>query len=179
MEGKHALLQWVTASEKNNDFFEIERSVNGQDWKSLGTVKGAGDSYQELGYNFTDKNPLYGLSYYRLRQVDFDGQFDYSNVVVLENFEDYAVTPDPEMLLYPNPASLEELIIRAFNLKPWMEVEVMLLDAYGKQYIYELVMPEELEKGIALISNKNLASGLYLVSVKQGSTRMQKKLILK
>ncbi|MEK6479894.1 hypothetical protein WJR50_20290 [Catalinimonas sp. 4WD22] len=179
MEGKHALLQWVTASEKNNDFFEIERSVNGQDWKSLGTVKGAGDSYQELGYNFTDKNPLYGLSYYRLRQVDFDGQFDYSNVVVLENFEDYAVTPDPKMLLYPNPASLEELIIRAFNLKPWMEVEVMLLDAYGKQYIYELVMPEELEKGLALKQNLNLASGLYLVSIKQGSLRMQQKLILK
>lgn len=179
MEGKAALLQWATASEKNNDFFDIQRSVNGLDWKSLSTVKGAGDSNQELSYSYTDKNPLYGVSYYRLRQVDFEGQFDYSNVVVLENFEDNAVTPDPEMILYPNPASLDELIIRASNLQPWMEVELMLLDAYGKQYIYKLIMPEELEKGLTLKQNLNLASGLYLVSIKQGSIRMQKKLILK
>ncbi|WPP48869.1 T9SS type A sorting domain-containing protein [Catalinimonas niigatensis] len=179
MQDRVALLQWVTASEKNNDFFEIQRSLNGKTWTTIGIVKGAGDSQQELSYTYTDKNPVYGVSYYRLRQVDFDAQYEYSNVIVLENVSDDTELPQPEVLLYPNPAQLEKLIIRALHLHAGQQVEVSLSDIYGKQYLYEQVMPEDLEKGISIKQNMSLPNGVYLVSIRQGDIRIQKKLILK
>ena len=66
-------LIWSTASETNNDGFDIERSADGSDWKSIGFVKGRGNSTEEVKYTWTDTEPLPATSYYRLRQVDFDG----------------------------------------------------------------------------------------------------------
>lgn len=74
------LLNWATASEKNNDRFEIERSQNGKEWEIIGQVIGANDSQSRLDYFFSDKQPLDGLAYYRLRQIDFDGQESLSPV---------------------------------------------------------------------------------------------------
>ena len=73
-------LIWETASENNNDFFTLEKSVNGSDWSAIGTVNGAGNSQEMLSYEFTDRNPLNGISYYRLKQTDFDGNFEYSDI---------------------------------------------------------------------------------------------------
>jgi hypothetical protein len=70
-------LQWSTASEINNDFFTIERSVDGNNWNILAFIQGAGNSNQELHYKYYDENPLDGISYYRLKQTDFDGKYEY------------------------------------------------------------------------------------------------------
>jgi hypothetical protein len=66
-------LTWVTASELNNDFFTIERSIDGLNWEIVDTLSGAGTTNQENNYKLTDKRPHFGLSYYRLKQTDFDG----------------------------------------------------------------------------------------------------------
>ena len=71
-------LKWQTASETNNDFFNIERSEDGRHWQTLGKMDGAGNSSETLAYTWTDQSPLRGLSYYRLKQVDFDGRYAYS-----------------------------------------------------------------------------------------------------
>ncbi|MDA0196847.1 MAG: VCBS repeat-containing protein [Bacteroidetes bacterium] len=75
------VLDWVTATEVNNDRFEIERSVDGANWDVVGTVVGAGSSEDFLTYEFTDRRPVIGINYYRLRQVDFDGAHEYHKAI--------------------------------------------------------------------------------------------------
>jgi hypothetical protein len=86
-EGKAVRLRWATSSEINNDFFTIERSPDGSNFTSLSTVAGAGNSTSLRHYNFVDDNPLEGVSYYRLKQTDYDGKFSYSGVRIV-NYED-------------------------------------------------------------------------------------------
>jgi hypothetical protein len=70
------MLSWQTAAEKNNDFFAIERSADGYAFEELDRIQGAGNSSIPRNYTFNDLNPLEGTSYYRLRQVDYDGKFE-------------------------------------------------------------------------------------------------------
>jgi hypothetical protein len=95
------LLQWHTAAELNNDRFEIERSVNGVDFTQLGSVDGSGTTNRPNDYQFEDTNPVLSLVYYRLKQVDFDGEFEYSSLVPLDftsgesNSGQLTVSPNP------------------------------------------------------------------------------------
>jgi len=73
-------VQWSTAAERNNHYFNIERSSNGSRFEVIGEMRGAGNSSRELKYSFIDENPLNGISYYRIKQTDFDGQYSYSDV---------------------------------------------------------------------------------------------------
>ena len=90
-------LNWITASEINNDLFEIEKSYDGVLFSKIGTVNGNGNSHNQLTYNFIDNNPSTEISYYRLRQVDFDGKHKYSNVISVKQ------SPGAEAIVFPNP----------------------------------------------------------------------------
>ena len=82
-------LTWATASELNNDFFTVERSIDGLTWENVVTVNGAGTTTQRNNYSAVDTRPVAGLSYYRLKQTDFDGAFTYSEIrSVFMNSED-------------------------------------------------------------------------------------------
>ena len=74
-------LDWSTASERNNDYFTIERSASGQDFEEVARVDGAGNSVSTVNYTDRDPWPLPGTSFYRLRQTDFDGTTSVSNMV--------------------------------------------------------------------------------------------------
>ena len=74
------LLGWRTESEYNNEKFLIQRSQNGNNFETIGEVLGLGDSFESNVYSFVDTRPMNGLNYYRLKQMDFDGKFDYSPV---------------------------------------------------------------------------------------------------
>lgn len=78
-------LHWSTATERNNAYFDVERSTDGLTFALVGTVDGAGNSQQVTHYDMEDQRPLRGTNYYRLKQVDVDGTFTYSNVVALFN----------------------------------------------------------------------------------------------
>ena len=82
--GVHNTLQWLTGSEINNDFFSIERSINGIDFTSIGQVQGNGNTNFDTKYMFVDENPN-EVNYYRLKQVDFDGKYAYSTLVYIHN----------------------------------------------------------------------------------------------
>ncbi|MNJ97737.1 hypothetical protein D3C87_154900 [compost metagenome] len=79
-ENDRVQVKWATSSETNNSHFEVLRS-DGSEFKVIGTIKGAGNSEEEKSYSFVDSKPLNGVSYYQLRQVDFDGNADVSKIV--------------------------------------------------------------------------------------------------
>lgn len=86
-------LHWSTASEFNNHYFEIERSADGENFQSIGTVNGMGNSTQTVNYAFDDRDGIGNMNYYRLRQVDFDGTFRFSDVIIIRNdFSDASIS---------------------------------------------------------------------------------------
>lgn len=74
-------LEWETASEINNNYFTIQKSLNTETWSSIADVNGVGNSTQTVSYSILDKTPYQGVSYYRIKQTDFDGAFSYSKVI--------------------------------------------------------------------------------------------------
>lgn len=80
-----SLLMWTTFSEINNDYFAVERSGDGYVWEMLGLVQGAGTSSQVIDYRYYDSEPLEYVNYYRLKQVDFDGKYEYSDIVSVKH----------------------------------------------------------------------------------------------
>jgi hypothetical protein len=99
-------MSWETETEVNNDFFTIERSTDGEEWTTIQTIKGAGITSQSTSYEVYDTNPLWGISYYRLKQTDFNGHtvvFDTRSVErISDNSGNTAL-----LKVFPNPASDE------------------------------------------------------------------------
>jgi hypothetical protein len=93
-------LHWETADEENFDRFELERSMNTRDWLKVGTVHGNATMRVDAAYTFTDQLPVNGVNYYRLKMIDKDEQFEYSNIVVVS-----VATAQAQIKVYPNPAS--------------------------------------------------------------------------
>jgi fibronectin-binding autotransporter adhesin len=112
-EGRKApyaiMLNWATALEINNDYFSVERSADGRTFESIGIIKGAGNSLVTNEYEFTDAEPFIGINYYRLKQMDFDGRYEYSDVINIEYVRENDNSTQP--VLYPNPAKQELTII--------------------------------------------------------------------
>ena len=73
-DGVH--VEWSTASQINNDYFNVEKSLDGYEWENKVTVAGAGNSNTQMDYSWVDLNPSMGVSYYRLKQTDYDGEFE-------------------------------------------------------------------------------------------------------
>jgi hypothetical protein len=78
-------LKWVTLSEKNNNYFTIEKTTDGTSFDILGVVNGAGTSNSILDYQFTDYNVSSTINYYRLKQIDFDGMYNYTDLISIDN----------------------------------------------------------------------------------------------
>lgn len=92
-------LTWETASEINNDYFEIQKSTDGENWHVIGTAEGAGNSVEISEYTFTDYDGCQSICYYRLKQVDFDGTYDFSDIKVVgtpsDNLTNLSIYPVP------------------------------------------------------------------------------------
>jgi len=94
-------LNWITASETNNAYFTICRSTDAIHFEDIVTIAGGGNSNQRLFYSFTDKNALCGISYYRLKQTDYDGCFEYSEIIAVNTGDEKKCIIN----VYPNPVS--------------------------------------------------------------------------
>lgn len=93
-------INWVTASEYNNSHFIVERSTNGKDFKSIDNINGHGTTTNIKHYSATDYSPAQGINYYRLTQVDYDGQTSYSKIITIKYMNENNIPPK----VYPNPA---------------------------------------------------------------------------
>lgn len=145
-----AVLNWVTGYEYNNDYFEIETSADGSAYHKIGVVAGKGNSGNEQSYKFTDMLPANGTNYYRLKQVDINGQFTYSNIVQLDfDFDQY-------LRLNPNPA--HDVVTMEIG-KPASEIVVRIYAFDGKLVHTEIV--RTLSRTYPLNISK-LAPGTYV-----------------
>jgi len=156
--GNTVLVSWTTASEINNDFFTVERSVDASIFTPIGTVNGAGNSTTTRSYSFVDVQPMMGISYYRLRQTDFNGDFEVFDPAVV-NFGSGMVQG---AALFPNPAVeyAHVMINTASSGKGWVRVT----DVTGRLISnFQIVMT----KGMTpfTLQTDNLAPGKYLVTV--------------
>jgi hypothetical protein len=152
------VLRWATASEANNDHFEIERSANGQDFVQIGRTTGAGSTDLTHAYQFTDAaQPT--TSYYRLRQVDFDGTFSYSPVVALAA-SSALPTSQASVSAYPSPFA-ETLYVAGAAGTEATPVTVALYSAAG-QPVYSQALTLRAAPQ-ALASLPVLAPGLYIL----------------
>jgi len=127
--------------EVNNEKFVIERSSDGKEFVAVAIVEGNGNSTSRLSYGALDEQPLSGISYYRLKQVDFDGTTAYSDIEVIRNMSDNAT-----ISAYPNPTRNESKI--ALRLHEDEKMEVVVTDIVG-QYVWRANL--SLEKGINII----------------------------
>jgi hypothetical protein len=170
-------LSWITATEVNNQGFEVERVLvnenNTNEWKSIGFVQGKGTTTQSSYYSFIDSKLMPGNYQYRLKQMDIDGSFEYSNVinVVVEPPLTYSLSQN-----YPNPFNPVTTI--QFQIPSKQLVSLKVYDALGVE-VASLV-DEEKEAGIQEVSfdASGLTSGVYYYMLKAGSYMQANKMIL-
>lgn len=173
-------LSWITASEINNKGFEVQRRLNqkisvGEDfneWITLAFVNGKGTSTELNSYKFIDKNPEPGKYSYRLKQIDFDGSFNYSNIIELE-----ILSPEEFILEqnYPNP--FNPVTVISYQLSVNSYVTLKIFDILGKEV--ETLVNEQQQAGSYKVqfNASHLASGVYLYKLQAGSFTAVKKFV--
>jgi hypothetical protein len=157
-KGKENILEWVTASETNNDYFTLQRSADGFSFTDIATIDGAGNSNRIINYQYTDKNPVSGKNYYRLKLTDFDGNSKYApNLVVLD------IKEKPGFKFYPNPATNEVLIIASNCFEE--EITLVFKDAIGDNIMKKTIVNLDRSSYSAKISISDLSPGIYIVTI--------------
>lgn len=158
------LLDWVTASETNNDFFTIERSQTLENWEESGHVNGAGNSMNTLSYSFTDHHPYPATSYYRLKQTDFDGHFEYSKVLSV-----WTETLNQQVSVFPNPAINNVSILgSAADL-----AKIRLFDSVGRDLTWKISIDHVTESQVH-IDLSYLPPGSFTLQFKNSSMKLLK-----
>ncbi|MBN4066117.1 T9SS type A sorting domain-containing protein, partial [Candidatus Amoebophilus asiaticus] len=172
VEGNGVRLKWETASEINNDYFTIERSDNGIDFEILTIVEGAGNSNQLLSYEAFDENPYKGISYYRLKQTDYDGKWEYFPMVSVtfmpDEFEIVEMLPNPtdnSTTIYFTANENETVILKVYNTNGQEVFSKSILTTKGVNEIY--------------LDAAGLTKGMYLICLENQSRhqRVQAKLV--
>jgi hypothetical protein len=168
---KDVLLQWSTASELNNDGYDVERSTDGRNWKALAFIAGAGTTLTTQHYNYTDKT-VAGISvaYYRLAQKDFDGSINYSPIRVVE----LGRLNEATVNVFPNPTS-ENMTI-TFSKPTSKQGLARLYDQRGR-VVSEFVIASETTNFTTPVSK--LPSGMYMLEVKAGDQEWTKRVVIK
>lgn len=162
-----AQLRWSTSSEKNNDYFTLERSANGTLFEEIGRVPGAINSAETLHYSYIDLRPLAGISYYRLKQTDLDGKFSYSKAISL-TLDDV----HHNVRCYPNPAT-ETVHIQLSEAGAIQRVS--LSNSSGNLQVTSFKADKA---GELIIDISSLPRGFYVLLVETPTTHYREKLVL-
>jgi len=162
LENRTVQLNWSTATEINNDYFLVERSINGTNWESILQVDGAGNSIQTIDYIEFDYNIGSGVTYYRLKQVDFDGGSAYS-IVRSVNFK----LNDNEIIVYPNPTN--GLITIKGSEKELNNLQILsvLGQNITNQVELNIVSKNEIDLNLGALSK-----GIYFIRTKENTIKV-------
>ena len=173
INGKEVLLNWSTATELNNLGFEIQRSKAEKEFFTVGFVNGYGTTSEQHNYQYADINLNNGKYYYRLKQIDYDGGYEYSDVIEVEwrVFETYLLEQN-----YPNP--FNPITTIGFGLQSKSNVKITVLNSIGEHMA--VLLNENKEPGFHLIefNATNIPSGVYFYQLQAGNFVETKKMIL-
>jgi hypothetical protein len=158
-------LSWSTQSERENDYFLVERSHDGTNWEDVAHVKGAGNSTEQLYYSITDASTIQKqLSYYRLTQVDSDGKSELFKMISVENKCATGFTSHA----YPNP------MLNELNVVTEYPANVSITDVQGAT-----LQQMSFDRGQHTIDVSDLTSGAYFVVIRSGDQENTQKFIKK
>jgi len=163
-------LNWFTTYESNTQAFFIEYSVNGVDFATVGTVKAAGNSNSKINYSYTHTPGATGSVYYRLRSVDTDGQFKYSNVAIAKTTGTEVTTT-----VFPNPFT--EKVSFTMSLETPAPVSVALYDASGRLIQKVARQGQSGTNQVTLAGLNGLVPGIYMAHIVAGERITVQKLI--
>jgi hypothetical protein len=171
--GRDVKLEWTTASESNNKGFEIQRSIDGRTWVTVGFVAGAGNSNVTRNYNYTDRNLQSGKYLYRLRQVDFDGKYNYSAIIniSISDKQDYSLGQN-----HPNPFNGTTII--PYTISGTAHVRISIIDMHGRTV---KVIEEGLRRAGQYNVQLNLSelhSGVYIYKLDADSYTATRKMVI-
>ncbi len=167
-------LVWTTSTELNNDYFTIENSKSGEFFQAVTKVQGTGTSNEEHTYIAWDNAPYNGLSYYRLRQTDFDG--------ISKTFKPVSVEVDlgsqsAQLILSPNPVQEKDFTASLRSFSEQADVEISIHDMSGYELARKKIVTDE--AGYAEINFENeYPNGLYLVKAKSGVRSITQKIVI-
>ncbi|NJL76837.1 MAG: T9SS type A sorting domain-containing protein [Saprospiraceae bacterium] len=166
-------LLWETASELNNAGFEVERSENGKTFKAISFVEGKGTTAEANRYSFTDATAQKGKNYYyRLKQIDFDGQFEYSKVITAQ----INAGKEVQATLIPNP-SQQGITQLQYVATESGDLSVGVYDMVGKK-LYDYRFEVAAGENTMSLNLDQLAKGVYFVRLTQGDYKTYQQLII-
>jgi ribosomal protein L2 len=154
IKNNYTKLSWETASEINNDYFEIQKSTDGENFKPIGIVRGNGSTNSRSNYSYSDFTVNSGKTFYRFKQVDFDDHYSYSPIAMV-NYE----LRNEQIILVPNPAQNEvKILIQNSDL---LTGRVVIYDQMGKVIIRERL--ELKDKTQVTLDISHLITGVYQI----------------
>jgi len=171
MDNSKVVLNWQTASEVDNEGFEVQKSSDGKTFAELGFVNSTRSSGIK-DYRYVDNNPINGVNYYRLKQMDYSGNYEFSNVISVRN--NNKVSP---ISIYPNPVSINDPVNVFVDSD---KDEVAQVKVYSISGAVISSNDHNLNSGLnkLRVETASLAEGLYIISVEMGSERFNKRLVI-
>jgi uncharacterized protein (TIGR03790 family) len=156
-----AILYWETSSEINNSYFNIEKSFDGISWKIIGKLNGQGNSSNSQKYNFTDIEKQAATTYYRLKQVDIDGYFTYSNILTIKNCNQRTV----KFTISPNP--VKDILTIKFDRE--IGKQAMQIFNINGQLVKDFFVENNTQISIA-----DLPKAVYIIQLKKDKAQSVK-----
>ncbi len=160
-------IEWTTASEENNAFYTVERSTNGIDFEAVSSIDGAGNSNNLLFYSYVDINPITGLSFYRLKQTDFSGEFDFSEIRSVKIESQFKAS----YKAYPNPINKGDKLKISYNVEGDQTLYLTILNTR-----WQVILRDEkyarLREEFIEISTSQMEKGLNLIRIIDKSNKV-------
>ncbi|MDX2360999.1 MAG: T9SS type A sorting domain-containing protein [Crocinitomicaceae bacterium] len=167
-ENRSVDLDWTTAAEINNDYFTVERSKDGYNWEGLFSVQGAGNSTSMNSYSGLDYDPQFGVSYYRLKQTDYNGDYKYSNPVSVVRLDGSGTS---NHYIYPNPAT------NALNIlvdeRPNSRLSISIYSVTG-QLVHQQTEISSYGTQELKVDLSNLSAGSYMLVLEKFDGQFQR-----
>lgn len=158
-DNNSVLLKWQTAFEKDNDFFALERSTDGKEFKEFARVNGKGNSGSITHYQAFDYTPATGNNYYRLKQTDFNGNIAYSRINIV-----HIIHPSPVISIFPNPTTGTI----------FLQTDASVLKTYQVVTLHGIVLESKpITSGRMPVNISHLRPGTYLVNIIQQNITLQ------
>jgi hypothetical protein len=163
------VLRWITSEEENFDHFEIERSLNGKEWSTIGSVDGMKERHNNPAYSFTDQSPTVA-NYYRLKMIDIDLQFGYGSIVAVKIAGQHEAVK-----VYPNPATV---MLFVSNTQPGVWQHLEFTNASGQVVLTRKYCSSE---SVISMNVGSLKKGMYFLTISdaKGLTQTCDKIVIK